>query len=401
MAQPDNVAGMATTGPRAPRVLLLCSGLEHAHRGFESFARECFEALQTEPALDLALLKGSGPAGPRERAIPTLTRDARSARVIARAWGREAFRVEQVAFGISILPVIARRRPDVVYFSEWHTGLVLAAYRRLTRGRFRLVLCNGTMAVDGFGHLDRVQQLTPAALEAALARGDDPARHVLLPLGANIPVALPALSEDDRADLRVRLRLPVDRQVVLSVAALNRYHKRLDYLIEEVARLPVPRPYLLLAGQEEEQTRGLRQLAEDRLGPGGYSMRTVAHGDVADLYRASDAFVLASLGEGLPRALIEALAFGLPCLAHDYAVARFALGSHGDLADLSARGRLTELLARVMARGADPAAAQRRHEFAYESFSWDRLRRRYVELLDDETRGAAEAARDRRTASIH
>ena len=28
-----------------PRVTLVCSGLDHARRGYESFARECFDAL--------------------------------------------------------------------------------------------------------------------------------------------------------------------------------------------------------------------------------------------------------------------------------------------------------------------------------------------------------------------
>lgn len=369
------------------RVLLLCSGLEHANRGFESFARECFDALRGEAELDLALVKGSGAARPGESTVRTLKRGAPAARALARVWGREPFRVEQVAFGMSVLPLLARRRPDVVYFSEWHTGLVLGAYRQIARQQFRLVLCNGTMAVDGFGHLNRVQQLTPAALEAALTRGDDPARHVMLPLGFALDPALATTSVDQRAALRARLGLPVDRQIILSVAALNRYHKRLDYLIAEVARLPPPRPFLLLVGQEEEEeeeTMGIRALATECLGPDGHSIRSVAHREVSDLYRASDMFVLASLGEGLPRALIEALGWGLPCLAHDYPVARFALGAHGELADLSRSGGLAGLLSEVIPRAQDAEAARQRHHFAYHSFSWDRLRSRYVKLLERE-----------------
>ncbi len=392
---------MATTPSARPRVLLVCSGLEHAHRGFESFAGECFEALRGDPDLELTLIKGSGPTGRDESAIPTLRRDTRTARAIARIWGREPFRVEQVAFGLGLLPVLARRRPDVVYFSEWHTGLVLGAYRRTTRQPLRLVLCNGTMAVDGFRHLDRVQQLTPAALEAALARGDDPGRHVLLPLGFHIPEVLSVVSGHERASLRDRLGLPLEREVVLSVAALNRYHKRIDYLIEELARLPAPRPFLVLAGEHEGETPGLLALAAERLGTDGYSARTVRRHEMADLYRASDALVLASLGEGLPRALIEGSSWGLPCLAHDYLVSRFALGTHGVLADFSVPGRLTELLSRVTRRGIDPEDDRRRHRFAYENFSWDRLRERYVNLLAGANAGADPPARNRDGAFIH
>jgi 1,2-diacylglycerol 3-alpha-glucosyltransferase len=362
-------------------VLLVCSGLEHARRGFESFARECFDALRDDGGLDLELVKGSGPARDRERAVPTITRDHVLARALGRATGREPFRLEQVAFGLSLQPLLLRRDPDVVYFSEWHTGLVLARLRRPTRRRFRTVLCNGTMAVAGFEHLDLVQELTPAALEGNLERGGDRDRHTLLPLGFAIAPGFTPPSAEERAAVRRRFGLPPGRHVVLSVAALNRHHKRLDYLVEEVARLPAPRPFLLMLGQPEPETPAIRALARDRLGEDGHAIRTVPRRDVDAIARACDTFVLASLGEGLPRALIEAHAAGLPCLAHDYGVTRFALGDHGAFADLSRPGALAGLLRERLAAADAPGAARERHRDAYERFSWDRLRPRYVEML--------------------
>jgi 1,2-diacylglycerol 3-alpha-glucosyltransferase len=368
-----------------PRVLLACSGLDHARRGFESFARECFDALRDDPGIDLELVKGSGPPGDGERARRTLTRDSPLARGLGRALRREPFRFEHAAFALSLQPELLRGRPDVVYLSEWHTALGLAQLRRLTRARFRILLCNGAMAAAGFDGIDHVQELTPAALGVVLDGGDDPSRHTMLPLGFGIEPDFEPVGDTERSDLRSRLGVPRDRRVVVSVAALNRHHKRLDYLIEEVARLPEPRPFLLMLGQPEPETAGLRELASARLGPQGHDIRTVPPGDVADLCRASDVFVLASLGEGLPRALIEAMALGLPCVAHDYGVTRFALGPHGTFGDLSRPGGLAALLRD--APGYEPQAASERHRFAYESFSWDKLRPRYVELL----RGVAAA----------
>nr|MDQ5808821.1 glycosyl transferase [Actinomycetota bacterium] len=86
-------------------------------------------------------------------------------------------------------------------------------------------------------------------------------------------------------------------------------------------------------------------------------------------------------GEGLPRALIEGLATGLPCLTHDYGVTRFALGEHGSFADFTRPGALAGLLRERLAAEDPPGAAAARHRYAYESFSWDRLRPRYVEML--------------------
>lgn len=364
-----------------PYVLLVCAGLDHARRGFETFARECFDALRTEPGIRIELVKGSGPAGPGERAIPTLRRDAKAPLALARVLGARSFRIEHMAFAFSLQPLLARRRPDVVYLSEWDTARGLAALRSVTRQHFKLVLSNGTFAATGFEHLDHVQELTPGGREFVLARGADPARHTVLPLGFEI-AAEPALpSHDDVARLRERLALPRDRTIVVSVAALNRSHKRLDYLIEEVASLPAPRPFLLMLGEPDEETPALRTLARERLGDDGHSFRTVPAQTVADHLHASDLFVLASLAEMQGRALIEAMACGLPCFAHDYSVARFALGDRGVYADLSKPGELARLLHEGRDLAGVDAAARARHRFVYERFSWDRLRPRYVEFL--------------------
>lgn len=366
---------------RPVSVLLACSGLEHAQRGFESFARECFETLRDDPRLDLRLVKGSGPDGNRERSVTSLKRDARLARALGRFWHGRGLEVEQAAFAFSLQPELLRRRPDVIYLSEWYTGVALNLLRRLNRQSYALVLSNGSMAAEGFEPFDRVHQHTAPALEYVLARGADPAKHILLPVAFKIPESPALPTPDERMALRARLDLPANRKIVISVAALNRSHKRLDYVITEIARLPEPRPFLLLVGQAEPETEGLRALARELLGADGHSMRTVPRSEVDLLLRASDFFVLGSLAEGLPRGLVEAMAQGLPCLAHDYSVAHYALGGHGLLADFTQPGALAGLLEAHAELADDPASARARHRFVYESFSWDRLAPRYVDLL--------------------
>lgn len=363
-------------------MLLVCSGLDHAHRGYESFARECFETLRDEPALAIELVKGSGSSGPAERVVPTLRRDRRLARALGRAMAARPFRFEAFAFGFSLQPLLRRRSPDVVYLSEWDTARVLATLRSLTGQRFRLLYCNGGFASEGFEHLDHVQELTPAGLDWVLARGADPRKHTVLPMGLRIR-QLPVHTESQRLDRRARLGLPTDRTIVVSVAALNCHHKRLDYLIEELAALPEPRPFLLLDGQVEEETPRVHSVAQALLGEGQYEIRTSPSAQVSEVLRASDFFVLASLAETQARALLEAAAQGVPCMAHDSPVTRYALGEHGLFGDFSRRGSLTHLLGQHMASA--PEALRSRTEAAYshvaDRFDWDRLRPRYVELL--------------------
>jgi glycosyltransferase involved in cell wall biosynthesis len=363
------------------RVLLACSGLEHAHRGFESFARECFDILKDDPRLDLELVKASGPDADRERAIPSLKRDGWVARALGRMSGRPGMHFEQLAFAFSLQPTILRRKPQVIYFSEWYTGVGLYLLRRVNRQNYALVLSNGSMAPEGFEWFDRVHQHTAPALDFVLRRGADPCRHILLPVAFRFPPELDVTTPEERSALREKLGLPQDRQIVISVAALNRSHKRLDYLISEVAQLPEPRPFLLMVGQPEAETEPLRKLAHGLLGDDGHSFRSVPSAEVPLLLRASDAFVLASLAEGLPRALVEAMAHGLLCLAHDYPIAHYALGGHGRLADFTQRGALAGLLQTIGEADRAPELARERHRFVYESFSWDALSPQYVDML--------------------
>ncbi len=366
-----------------PRVLLVSSGLEHARRGFESFARECFEALRGSDGLEIELVKGSGSRAPGERVVPTLRRDGVIARSLARPRGTRPFRIEALTFAFSLQPLLLAHRPDVVYLSEWDTARALVRLRRVTGLSYRVAFSNGAPVETAFDGFDLVQELTPAALDWVLERGAERERHAVLPYGFEIPPQLCFTSPEARLSIRRRLGLPSDRPVIVSLSALNSSHKRLDYLIDEVAALPEPRPFLVMAGEPDRETPALRSLAAQRLGSQGHTFMTLPRDQVNDLLDASDLFVLASLYEAQGRVLVEAMSRGLPCVAHESSVVRFALGQWGRCGDLALSGILTRLLTEEL--NLSPEArrdrAQTGHQHVYERFSWDRLTPRYVEFL--------------------
>jgi len=310
-------------------------------------------------------------------------------RLLALPRSIEPFIVEHLAFAVALIPVLMRRRPDVVYFSEWHVGRVLGAWRRVSGQRLALVFCNGAFAPGGYGRLDLVQQLVPGAIEYTAAHGEPTHNQTLLPLGAVIEQSPRLLSDAERANLRVALGLPVDRPIVVSAGAINTGHKRMDYMVEELASMAKPRPFLLLLGQEEADTPAIQSLAEERLGAEDYAMRTVAPERMADHYRASDAFVLASLWESFGRVLVEAQSHGLPCLAHDYPVMKWVLGEEGDTVDMRRAGSVAEWLRGLSSDELSPDRRRRRHASAYERFSWDVLADRYAEMLRRAAAGRA------------
>ena len=378
-----------------PRVLLACPGLDHVHRGFETFARECFEALRHRGDVRVELVKGSGPSARGERSVPTLLRDAPLARAVGRATRREPFVAEHATFTASLLPVLARRPCDVVYFSEWHVGRLLARSRRVMRAPFRLVFCNGAFAGERYAAFDLVQQLVPGALDYAVAAGQPRELQVVLPLGVAMPADPPPPGSASRDGARRALGLPESRRIVLSAGALTAADKRMDTLIREIASLPPEqRPFLLLAGQEEAGTPAIRSLAGRLLGAEGHRLTTVTPERMPQLYGAADAFVLASLAESFGRVLVEAQSHGLPVLAHEHPVISWVLGTEGDTRDLTRSGAIAEWVAGLGPEDFSDAARARRHRAAYERFSWYSLADDYAAML----RGAAAGRRAPGTA---
>jgi glycosyltransferase involved in cell wall biosynthesis len=269
-------------------------------------------------------------------------------------------------------------RPDVVYFADLNVGNLCWHWRRVSGQRFKLLYYNGGMTTRPFTRADMVQQLTPAGLDEALARGESPARQTVLPHGVRISDTLPARIT---GHARRALGLPTDRPVVLAVGMLDTRIKRTDALVRAIAELPAPRPFLALLGADGPDAAGVRTLAHDLLGDDGFVARAVPHDAIGDWYRAADVFALASLREGFGLAYVEALAHGLPIVAHDTSVTRHLLGDFSALWDITQPGALSHAIATALASPGTDAQRQARHASARTRFGWDTLREDYAQLL--------------------
>jgi len=155
----------------------------------------------------------------------------------------------------------------------------------------------------------------------------------------------------DRREARRELGLPGDAMVVGTVARFDAV-KHLDVLLRAVAR--VPDVILVLVGDGEESARW-RGLA----GSLSLGSRAVFAGErvgAARLLPAFDVYATTSHKEGMPLAVLEAMALGLPVLASDIPAHREVLppASPGLLAgDVDA---IAAALARLAGDAAERAA---------------------------------------------
>lgn len=168
-------------------------------------------------------------------------------------------------------------------------------------------------------HFHAVSQAVKNAAVSSL--GIPPKRITVVQRGRELGrLGLP--STERRLQARHRLQLTEQNRVVVNVGS-HEYPKGQKYLLEAIAGISSAHPHLvlLMAGRQGNLTSELENL-KNHLGLNGQVRFLGFRSDVPDLLAAADLFVFPSLYEGLPGAVIEAMALGLPIVASDISPVR-------------------------------------------------------------------------------
>jgi 1,2-diacylglycerol 3-alpha-glucosyltransferase len=239
------------------------------------------------------------------------------------------------ALPLPLGPALTRRLRalDLDVFHAHHPFLLGASARRLARDSGRPFVFTYHTLYDRYAHYvpllpremvaRRAIRWSAAFADTAdlvLAPSDFVARRLraqgvrrpidVLPTGIDLDRFRPG----DRADARRTLRLAAEDRVLLYVGRLDR-EKNLEFLLEAIARVPVPRVRLLLVGRGTRAV-ALRRAAEARGVADRVDFRGGSPPDgLPAYYRAADAFVFASTTETQGLAVLEAMACGLPVVA--------------------------------------------------------------------------------------
>ncbi len=366
----------ASKNKKKPVVFLVCTGLGNINRGYESFTQECFTTLKSNTFFDLYLIKGGGRKNKNEIVVSNCRRHGTAARIIAKLFNRNAYNIEQISFCLCFIPLIITKKPSLIYYSDFALGSYLWHIKKRLKFSYKLLFVNGAPNGPPYKTEDHVQQLLPVYYSIGVkSNGGNAAKHTLLPYAFNINVEQRMRCLHNKTQIRKDLGFSPDKKIVLTVGAINTYHKRIDYIINEVAMLGESF-FLIILGQFDAETPELINLANNKL-PGRCIIKNVAHSEVEKYYTAADYFVLASLQEGFPRVTIEALSYGLPCIVHDYVITRQVLHENGIYIDMRFEGALSQCLNDDKFSFNKPALM----DAAYKMYSWDVLKERYIDMI--------------------
>ena len=260
---------------------------------------------------------------------------------------------------------------------------------------------SGRLRWWAYRNADRYLSVSPSLVDAYLAAGLPADRIDCIPNGIDTARFAPA-DERERTTLRHELRLPADRPVVAFVGFFS-HDKQPQVLVDGWLRAHArggPDATLVLVGATrsayfEVDDRIAAQIEESARAQ-GRADRLVLAGTthlVERYLRAADVFVLPSRREGLPVALLEAMACGLPCIASRLAGSTDAIidsGRNGLLVPVGDVEAIAQALIDVFAdppRAAALGAAAR--QTVVDRYSSDLVARRWLETYDRVTRQKA------------
>jgi glycosyltransferase involved in cell wall biosynthesis len=192
------------------------------------------------------------------------------------------------------------------------------------------------------------------------------------------------LNSDGNA-IQAEFSIPSDTLVIGTIGRLT-FQKGQKYLIEAVSKIKekFPRIMLLIVG-DGPMKDGLRNYAKT-LGLNEHVIFTGSRRDIPALLAAMDIFVLPSLWEGLPNALLEAMAAAKPIIATDIPSIREIVSSEeigilipSENSDAIANSIELVLNNKTLSENLSKAAKER----AFFSFTIKITVNRYLSLFED------------------
>lgn len=360
------------------KVLFALPGLHRVHRGAEVAIETVASELSRIPGFDVTLI-GSGQPSP-DVPYDFITSGSVSRERFERYPKFPPMRTEYIYEELTFAPGLARRiagrKFDVTLTCSFpFTNLILRGLGRKMGAKHVYITQNGEWPAYFrkreyrlFG-CDGLIVTCPEYLERNRERWN----CTLIPNGVDVERFRPGTGD------RVRFRLPPDGPLVLMVSALVPTKRVVEGM---QACAAIPDVAFVVAGDgllRDEVDRIGRELFGDR-----YRRVSVQHTEMPGLYRCADVFLHMSTEESFGNVYLEALATGLPVVAHDRDLTRWVIGNQGWLVDTSQASATTAAIKQAL--HSSESTEQVIPGVAAE-FTWPQIARRYGEFLTSVVEG--------------
>jgi glycosyltransferase involved in cell wall biosynthesis len=218
---------------------------------------------------------------------------------------------------------LRRERPFIIHASLFHANIPARLLGRLAGvpviitwrqnisigGQWRERINRWTAPLD-----DHVTAVCQLARQAEIEGTAVPPHKISLVYNCIDPAPFAVDKAAKRTKIRQEFNIPATAPLIGMVGRLHP-QKGVQHLLDALLRIreQLPKTRLLIAGEGE--LRGELQAQAQELGLSASVVFTGARSDVPDILAAIDLFVLPSLWEGLPLAVLEAMAAELPVVA--------------------------------------------------------------------------------------
>jgi L-malate glycosyltransferase len=192
----------------------------------------------------------------------------------------------------------------------------ITSQRTLLEGRSRWLRVADRI-VSRLGLAQRMVAVSDATRRFCVdVEGLRPERVVTIPNGVDLNAVRPLEDGPRRMALRSELSLEDGHVAVTTVARLED-QKGYEFLLQTAALLAPRWPAARFLWVGDGELRGEMARKIEQLGLGDRIRLLGTRTDIADILAASDLFAFASISEGMPNAVLEAMAVGLPVVATD------------------------------------------------------------------------------------
>jgi glycosyltransferase involved in cell wall biosynthesis len=366
------------------KIAILCSGLDNVLRGYETHCRTLFDCLKDEqiPDTEFILFKREGLKKKNEVVLKVPYRSDFLCQYLSKFRG-DLLYWEYLFFALRFLShcILFRKKFETIAVIEPMAAKTIYRFRRLLPGSPRIVFTHGVWnhPSDNINNADVFHEVSIENYEAMKSYLE---KHKLNKEVVLLPHFLKD-AEVARYDLqKVKQEFGITTpKVLLSVGAVNKGHKRMDYLIEEAAHLPEDWTLVVCGAARGKEGDELIRMGKDKLGERFINL-LLSREEIQKIYSVSDVFVLASTREGFGIVTLEAMRTGIPVILHDSKLFRWILKQNDCCINMEEKGRLAEFL-REHANDQNWRAGKGKlnKELFLKNYSWSGVRESYLNLL--------------------